>query len=84
MSPDDKRTTLGEAGQGAAAGSAARRLPLTSHRPHVIAPAAALIPQSGSNAAVWTTGTAQLPRRQAVELLTQMVHAPVAATRAAW
>ncbi len=46
-------------------------------------PAAALIPLSGSNAAVWTTGIAQLPRRQAVALLTCMAHAPVAATLAA-
>ena len=83
MSPDDKRATPGEAGQGAAAESAARRLPLTSHRPHVIAPAAALIPLSGSNAVVWTTGTAQL-RREAVAPLTCMVHTLVVATLAAW
>jgi hypothetical protein len=47
-------------------------------------PAAALISRSGSNAVVWTTGIAQLPRREAVELLTCMAHALVAATRAAW
>jgi hypothetical protein len=47
-------------------------------------PAAALILLSGSSAVVWTTGIAQLPRGQAVELLTYMAHAPVAATLAAW
>jgi hypothetical protein len=42
--------------------------------------AATLIPLFASSAAVWTTGTAQLPRDQATELLARMAQALIAAT----
>jgi hypothetical protein len=84
MSPDDQTSNPGEAGPSVAAGSAARRLPLISPPAARERPAAALIPQPGSNAVVWTTGIAQLPRGQAVALLTCVAHAPVATTLDAW
>jgi hypothetical protein len=42
--------------------------------------AAALIPPFGSDAVVWTTDIAQLPRDQAIELLAWMAQAHIAAT----
>jgi hypothetical protein len=80
MSPDDKRATPGQA----------RLLDqLLEGCPDVPPaardrPAAALIPLFGSNAVVWTTGIAQLPRREAVELLTWMAQARIVATLVAW
>ncbi len=46
--------------------------------------AAALIPLFGSDAVVWTTDIAQLPRDQAIELLVWMAQALIAATLADW
>jgi len=46
--------------------------------------AAALIPLFGSDAIVWTTDIAQLPRDQAIELLAWMAQALIAATLADW
>lgn len=46
--------------------------------------AAALIPLFGSDAIVWTTDMAQLPRDQAIELLAWMAQALIAATLHAW
>jgi AcrR family transcriptional regulator len=46
--------------------------------------AAALIPLFGSDAVVWTTDIAQLPRDEAIELLAWMAQALVAATLADW
>ncbi len=51
--------------------------PLMSHRPHDRL-AAALIPPSGSDAVVWTTDIAQLPRDPALELLAWMAQALIA------
>jgi hypothetical protein len=48
-----------------------------SHRPHDRL-AAALIPPSGSDAVVWTTDIAQLPRDPALELLAWMAQALIA------
>jgi len=42
--------------------------------------AAALIPLFGSDAVVWTTDIAQLPRDQAIELFAWMTQALIAAT----
>jgi hypothetical protein len=44
--------------------------------------AAALTPLFGSDAIVWTTDIAQLPRDQAIELLAWMAQALIAATLA--
>jgi AcrR family transcriptional regulator len=46
--------------------------------------AAALIPLFGSDAVVWTTDIAQLPRDQAIELLAWMAQALIAATLHRW
>jgi hypothetical protein len=46
--------------------------------------AVALIPLSGSDAAVWTTDIAQLPRDQPIELLVWMAQALIAATLHGW
>ncbi len=46
--------------------------------------AAALIPLFGSDAVVWTTDMAELPRHQAIELLAWMAQALVRATLAGW
>ena len=46
--------------------------------------AAALIPLFGSDAVVWTTDIAQLPRDQAIELLAWMAQALIAATLHSW
>jgi AcrR family transcriptional regulator len=46
--------------------------------------AAALIPLFGSDAVVWTTDIAQLPRDQAIELLAWMAQALIAATLHGW
>ena len=46
--------------------------------------AAALIPLFGSDAVVWTTDIAQLPRDQAIELLAWMAQALTAATLNGW
>lgn len=46
--------------------------------------AAALVPLFGSDAIVWTTDIAQLPREQAIELLVWMAQALIASTIAGW
>lgn len=46
--------------------------------------AAGLIPLFGSDAVVWTTDMAELPRDQAIELLAWMAQVLVAATLAGW
>jgi len=46
--------------------------------------AAALVPLFGSDAVVWTTDMAQLPRDKAIELLAWMAQALIAATLAGW
>jgi AcrR family transcriptional regulator len=46
--------------------------------------AAALTPLFGSDAVVWTTDIAQLPRDQAIELLVWMAQALIAATLHGW
>jgi len=46
--------------------------------------ATALIPLFGSDAVVWTTDMAQLPRDKAIELLAWMAQALIAATLAGW
>jgi AcrR family transcriptional regulator len=46
--------------------------------------AAALIPLFGSDAVIWTTDIAQLPRDQAIELLAWMAQSLIAATLAGW
>lgn len=46
--------------------------------------AAALIPLFGSDAVVWTTDMAQLPRDQAIDLLAWMAQALIAATLHDW
>ena len=44
----------------------------------------ALIPLFGSDAIVWTTDMAELPRKQAIELLAWMAQVLVKATLAGW
>lgn len=46
--------------------------------------AAALVPLFGSDAVVWTTDMAQLPRDQAIELLAWMAQVLIAATLTDW
>jgi AcrR family transcriptional regulator len=46
--------------------------------------AAALIPLFGSDAVVWTSDIAQLPREQAIDLLAWMAQALISATVAGW
>lgn len=46
--------------------------------------AAALVPLFGADAVVWTTDMADLPRDEAIELLTWMAQVLVAATLAGW